>query len=85
MSKGRRGKIEIQLTREIAKDLGATLSEVQSIVESQFLYVRKIMEHGAFETVRLPYLGKFTVSVKRVQLLNDRLAVIQRGKFQDNT
>jgi len=75
----------MQLSREIAQELGATHSEVYNIVESQFTYVKKVMEHGAFETVRLPYLGKFTVNAKRVQLLNDRLAVIQRGKFQDNT
>jgi hypothetical protein len=85
MAKGRRGKLEVEISGEIARELGAKLSEVHAIVESQFTYVKKVMSHGAFQTVRLPYLGKFTVNPKRVQLLNDRSAIIQRGKFQDNT
>ena len=36
---------------------------------------------GEFDTVRMPYLGKFTVKPGRVKMLNNKNAIIQRRKL----
>ena len=36
----------------------------------QFKFVSKIMKEGDFETIRLPYFGKFSVNEKRIKYIN---------------
>jgi len=55
---------------KIANKYNLPLKKVKSIVEAQFDYVSKIMKKGDFETIRLPYFGKFSVNPKRVEHLN---------------
>ena len=45
------------------------LSKVKEIVEYQFKFVTQTMKKGKFETVRLPYFGKFTVKRKRLEYI----------------
>ena len=45
---------------------------ITEIVNYQFKYVTKIMTEGNFETVRLPYFGKFSVNPKRVEYINKK-------------
>jgi len=47
-----------------------SLSQVEKIIDSQFKFTSIIMREGKFSTVRLPYLGKFTVNKKRVEHIN---------------
>tara|TARA_R100001463_G_scaffold79454_1_gene133896 strand:+ start:1713 stop:1931 length:219 start_codon:yes stop_codon:yes gene_type:complete len=42
------------------------LSKIKEIVDYQFKFVTKKMKAGKFETIRLPYFGKFTVNRKRL-------------------
>ena len=70
---------------EIAKELGISPSLVQKIVKSQFEFLRNTMEQGEFETVRLPFLGKFMVKPYRLQKVNENYGTFfYRRKSGDN-
>jgi len=45
---------------------------IMEIVNSQFKFTAMIMSSGEFETIRLPYLGKFTVNPNRVKHITRR-------------
>lgn len=75
----RPNKLMEELILEILQEDGGTYEEVSEVVMSQFTFLRKHMEHGAFSTVRLPYLGKFYVKPGRLYRLNN--AIIQRRKL----
>lgn len=75
----RPSKLMEEIIQEIVQEDGGTYDEVAEVVMSQFSFLRKHMEKGAFSTVRLPYLGKFHVKPGRLSQLNH--AVIQRGKL----
>lgn len=66
--------LELQICREISKEIGAPLEEVMSIVRMQSKYVTRIMEFSLFESVSLPYLGKFLVKPGRLINLNKTMA-----------
>ena len=55
----------------LANKYNISLSKVERIVGHQFKYLEKIMKEGNFETVRLPYFGKFSVNPKRLEYLNN--------------
>ena len=44
--------------------------EVEDIINHQFKFVSDVIEKGDFDTVRLPYFGKFTVNKNRVKHIN---------------
>lgn len=75
----RANKLKQQIIREIILENGGTYDEVSAVVESQFAFLKREMEHGAFSTVRLPYFGKFFVKPARLSRLNH--AVISRGEL----
>tara|TARA_R100000742_G_C4260202_1_gene78014 strand:- start:204 stop:422 length:219 start_codon:yes stop_codon:yes gene_type:complete len=54
----------------LANKYNISLSKVERIVGHQFKYIEKIMKEGKFETIRLPYFGKFSVNPKRVEYMN---------------
>tara|TARA_R110002012_G_scaffold221177_2_gene392745 strand:+ start:288 stop:524 length:237 start_codon:yes stop_codon:yes gene_type:complete len=54
----------------LADKYNLTIKEVEKIVMHQFKFVANIMSKGNFETVRLPYFGKFSVNKKRVKFIN---------------
>ena len=45
---------------------------IKEIISSQFKFTALIMSSGNFDTIRLPYLGKFTVNPNRVKHINRR-------------
>lgn len=61
-----------EIIKQISENIGAPISEVEQIVNSQSEYVAYVMEHSGFETVMLPYLGKFLVNPKRLKYLNNK-------------
>lgn len=65
--------IKENIIREIYLEDGGSLNEITQIVETQFEYVAKVMKHGTFEGVLLPYLGKFWAKPRRVQLFNQAM------------
>lgn len=81
----KRNEVKQQIYREIAKETGATINEIEQCVETQFAFIEQTIKKGEFDTIRLPYLGKFTVNPKRVQNLNNKHALIQRRKLSGNS
>lgn len=55
----------------LAHKYNLTVREVERVVTYQFKFVSEIMIKGNFETVRLPYFGKFSVNKKRVKYVNE--------------
>jgi len=45
------------------------LQLIDKIVSYQFKYTSKIIKEGNFESIRIPYFGKFSVNLNRVKYL----------------
>jgi len=56
-----------ELIYHLANKYDLPLKKVKQIIEHQFEFVEKIMKKGNFDSIRLPYFGKFTVNPKRVE------------------
>ena len=54
----------------LANKYNLSLQKVEKIVNHQFKYVEKIMKEGKFESIRLPYFGKFSVNPKRIKYID---------------
>lgn len=54
---------------KLANKYNLPLSKIKEIVDSQFKYVAKVIKQGEYETVRLPYFGKFSVNKGRLKYL----------------
>ena len=50
----------------LATKYNFSLHKVREMINHQFKFVEKIMIKGDFETIRLPYFGKFSVNKNRV-------------------
>ena len=48
------------------------INKIEEIVFSQFKFTAQVIKAGKFESVRLPYLGKFHVLPGRLKHLNER-------------
>ncbi|HAH23901.1 MAG TPA: hypothetical protein DCL77_09100 [Prolixibacteraceae bacterium] len=66
-----------RIIREIVKENGGTVTEVEQIIDFQAAFVANTIKDGGFEGIFLPYLGKFHVIPYRIQKFND---AIIRGK-----
>lgn len=73
-------KVKEKLYKELAKEYGTTVEEIRSIVESQFSFLRKTIEHGAFDSVRIPFFGRFYVNPYRLHKLNLERVTKQKKK-----
>lgn len=71
-------KVKEEIIRKVAEEYGCTLAEVREIVDSQFGFLRDTIEHGAFDSIRLPYFGRFHVNPYRLHKLN--LTRVKKGK-----
>lgn len=56
----------------LASEYNLPISKVEEIVYYQFKYTAEIIREGKFESVRLPYLGKFHVRKGRLYHLNEK-------------
>ena len=63
---------EKSLIQMLATKNNMSLAKIEEIVGHQFKFVHNKMKEGNFETVRLPYFGKFSVNPKRVVKLNKK-------------
>ena len=54
----------------LANKYDLPISKVEEIVDFQFKFVKKIMKSGSFETIRLPYFGKFSAKKERIRHVN---------------
>ena len=69
-----KNKLKIEIIKEVQKELEGNYSEIESVVESQFEFIRYTIEKGLFNSVRMPYFGRFKVNPYRLQKLNVALA-----------
>ena len=77
MSKNK--KIIIQT---LATKYNLSLSKVEKIVKHQFKFVEKIMKKGDFESIRIPYFGKFSVNPNRVKHITN---LVKNKKWQEDS
>ena len=54
----------------LANKYNLPLQDIEKMVDYQFKFVRKIMKEGNFETIRLPYFGKFSAKKERIKYIN---------------
>lgn len=59
-----------KLCKQLAEEYGTSAEEIRNIVDSQFAFLRKVIEHGAFDSVRIPMFGRFHVNPYRLHRLN---------------
>lgn len=59
-----------KLCKQLAEEYGTSAEEIRQIVDSQFAFLRKTIEHGAFDSVRIPMFGRFYVNPYRLHRLN---------------
>lgn len=59
------------IIQRLASKYKLPLNKVEEAVFYQFKYTSKIIKQGKFESVRLPYLGKFHVLPGRLKHLNN--------------
>lgn len=71
------------MLRKIAMDDKIKLSDVRAVWETQGMFVRKVMEKGAFEKVRMPFIGAFMPSVKKLQSINQRYGIVKARRKRE--
>jgi len=59
-----------EIIYSLANKYNLSLKKTEEIINYQFKYITKIMKEGKFETIRLPYFGKFSVNPNRVKHIN---------------
>ena len=77
----RKNDIRDKIIEQVAKNLGSTVKEVEAIVNAQSAYAKFVIEHGFYEGIAFPYLGKFVISPKKVKKINES-AAYKRAKQQ---
>ena len=58
------------IIQTLATKYNLPLNKVEIMINHQFKFVEKIIKHGKFEMIRLPYFGKFSVNPNRVKHIN---------------
>jgi nucleoid DNA-binding protein len=61
-----------EVIRRLALKYNKSYKEIADIVYSQFSFVKKIMEKGDHDTIRIMYLGAWSVNPKRVEMVNKK-------------
>ena len=59
-----------EIIHYLANKYNLPLSTIEQIVNYQFKFVTDIMSKGDFDSIRLPYFGKFSVNLNRVKHIN---------------
>ena len=60
-----------EIIRKLSYKYDIPIKIVADIINYQFKYVAKIIKEGNFETIRLPYFGKFIVNKNRIKHINN--------------
>lgn len=68
----KRNKLKRKIVKEIKEEQGGKESDIWAVTEFQWQFVRKTITEGFFNSVRLPYLGKFSVSLFRLKKINNK-------------
>ena len=68
----KRNKLKREIVKEIKKDQGGKESDIWNVTEFQWEFVRKTITEGLFNSILIPYLGKFSVSLFRLKKINNK-------------
>ena len=60
------------LIQKLANKYNLPLKTVEDIIYHQFKFVSKIMSKGKFNSIRLPYFGKFHVNKNRLKYIKEK-------------
>tara|TARA_R100001082_G_scaffold73682_2_gene42406 strand:+ start:297 stop:521 length:225 start_codon:yes stop_codon:yes gene_type:complete len=63
------------IIQKIASKYNLPLQTVEEIVFHQFKFVSKIMSEGKFDSIRLPYFGKFHVNKNRLKYIKEKSGI----------
>ena len=63
--------MEKAILQRLATKYNLPIQKIEEAVYHQFKYTAQIIKEGKFESVRLPYLGKFHVLPGRLKHLNN--------------
>lgn len=58
---------EKKIIQKLATKHNLPLSKIEEIVSYQYKFIANIIKEGNFESVRLPYFGKFSVNKGRLK------------------
>lgn len=62
---------EKEIARSVAKKLNIPYEGALNIYKSTISYVIHVMKHSGFDSVKLPYFGRFGVKPYRLQKYNE--------------
>ena len=65
-------KSKKEIIQTLATKYNLPLQKVEDIINMQFKYVSKIMGVGDFDSVRLPYFGKFSSKKERRDIITKK-------------
>lgn len=65
-------KSKKEIIQTLATKYNLPLQKVEDIINTQFKYVSKIMGVGDFDSVRLPYFGKFSSKKERRDIITKK-------------
>lgn len=65
-------KTKKEIIQILATKYNLPLSQVESVIDYQFIYVAKTMKEGKFESVRLPKFGKFSAKPGRIKYIQEK-------------
>ena len=60
------------IIQKLASKYNLPLKVVEDIVYSQFKFVSNIIKEGEFDSIRLPYFGKFYVNKNRLKYIKEK-------------
>ena len=63
-------KSKKEIVQVLATKYNLPLEKVEKIINSQFKYVAKIMSEGNFDSITLPYFGRFYSKKERRDNIN---------------
>jgi hypothetical protein len=59
------------VTEEVSAELGLSTAFINDIIKNgQSAFIKETIHRGAFQAIRIVYLGKLAVKPKRVQVMN---------------
>ena len=61
-----------KIIQKLATKHNLPLSKVEEIVNYQYKFIADIIKEGNFESVRLPYFGKFSVNKGRLKHIQNK-------------
>tara|TARA_Y100000361_G_C11087712_1_gene304721 strand:- start:35 stop:259 length:225 start_codon:yes stop_codon:yes gene_type:complete len=60
------------IIQKLATKYNLPLQVIENIISHQFKFVSKVMSKGKFESIRLPYFGKFSVNENRLKHIKEK-------------